>query len=140
MKMPIFAYKCRIAFGCRDSYIVYVTVFDNGDLVEDIGFDQEPFKYKLKAETVDKIIAIIKKDYNAIKQSDEVIFDETLDGVENTFLFLDKEITDFNIEFEHLESEKLILKVFRKITKVLREEGYHLTLNKFWTDNEPIEY
>ena len=138
---PIFAYSSGSNFGQIGDFYVDIRIFKSGTMFIKYPYGIHPIylktRYKLKEETINKISKIIEEDFDYIKTIEKLIDNGSIDGDYESFLFFEKEITDFNIS-KYLEQERVILKVFNKICKILKEEGFILKLHSFDIDESLI--
>lgn len=163
----IFKYKefasCNFLSGDTNSFEISISDYEEFNLkYEKNDFDENPIEYKLytiSQKSIEKIKNIIYQNENIFDVNSN-LDNGSLDGSGQTFWFAtakrNREITTSNIEDsindghdirkeyldkygENLRQERLVLKVFFEISKVLKKEGIILELYKF-KGNAKLEY
>ncbi len=125
----------------NDRKVIYKTYMYNGK-------EKSISKYKVSKKTIEsieKIIALYQAEINAIE---EHIDNGTCDGYGNKFVFREKEILTWNIEWHDetelkkknpqyynkyisiIQQENILLLIFARIRKVLIKQGIFLTIEK----------
>lgn len=107
--------------------------------------------YLLSQAAIENIKKLYKDNQNEILSLDESYDNDILDGVGYFFTFCNKKIITWDIDsvnekyikkiynkqyiddtyVNNLEKQRFILYMFKKITKILKIEGFTLNLNKF---------
>lgn len=148
----LFSYDTFPAFGTPDDDRGYkLIIFRDGKLlvlVREAFQQMHQYEKNLPEKRMHQLQEIMNKYQWFIKKMPEHIDNHSCDGVGNFFVFDGRRVTDWNIEdyegqvsednmnYENVAMlETVVINIFRKIAKVLQEEGIVMRLEEIIIDN-----